>query len=122
MVCRCTLNDGARMNVGERMRRGHRQGLVMLSSLLAIGIVAVVIGTSASRPTTTDGRAAVAVSAGVTVTVPPAGTAKLDVTDGRGPPMTSPVFLMVLIPLPTSATGSSRTVGRRRHLPTRRRR
>jgi len=52
----------------------------MLSSLLAIGIVAVVIGTSASRPTTTDGRAAVAVSAGVTVTVPPAGTAQLDLT------------------------------------------
>jgi Beta-lactamase enzyme family len=68
-------------DVGERMRRGHRQGLVMLSSLLAVGIVAVVIGTSASRPTTTDARAAVAVSAGVTVTVPPGGTAQLDVTD-----------------------------------------
>ena len=54
----------------------------MLSSLLAIGIVAVVIGTSASRPTTTDARASVAVSAGVTVTVPPGGTAQLDVTDG----------------------------------------
>ena len=67
-------------DVGERMRRGHRQGLVMLSSLLAIGIVAVVIGTSASRPATTDGRGAVAVSAGVTVTVPPAGAAQLDVT------------------------------------------
>ena len=54
----------------------------MLSSLLAIGIVAVVIGTSGSRPTTTDARASAAVSAGVTVTVPPAGTAQLDVTDG----------------------------------------
>jgi hypothetical protein len=68
-------------DVGERMRRGHRQGLVMLSSLLAIGIVAVVIGTSASRPTATDARAAVAVSAGATVTVPSRGTAQLDVTD-----------------------------------------
>ena len=74
------------MNVGERMRRGHRQGLVMLSSLLAIGIVAVVIGTSASRPTTTDPRASAAGSAGVTVTVPPGGTAKLDVTDGARAP------------------------------------
>jgi len=47
----CHFEGRGEDDVGERMRRGHRQGLVMLSSSLAIGIVAVVVGTSASRPT-----------------------------------------------------------------------
>jgi hypothetical protein len=68
----CHFEWRAEDDVGERMRRGHRQGLLMQSSVLAIGIVAMVIGTSASRPTTTDARAAVALSAGATVNVPSA--------------------------------------------------
>jgi Beta-lactamase enzyme family len=54
----------------------------MLSSLLAIVIVAVVIGTSASEPPTTDARASGAVSAPATVTVPAGGTGKLGATIG----------------------------------------